>query len=81
MVADPAGVAEVDFRQRAMIRLSVVKEKSGWSIRIGERMCSPFWRRDKAIREARRLAAAIRSHGEQAEVIVEGEAGGDAERE
>jgi len=56
-----------------MIRLSVVKDENGWSVRLGDRMESPFRRRDMAIREAQRIAASIRSHGEQVELLIEGE--------
>ena len=55
-----------------MITFEVVKEQYGWAIRMGERMKTLFWSRDLAIREANCLAAAIRCHGECAEVIVEG---------
>jgi hypothetical protein len=54
-----------------MIRLRVVKDEYGWSVRIGEQMTSPFRRRDRAIREANRLAADIRRQGGQAEAVVE----------
>ncbi len=54
-----------------MIIFSVVKEQHGWTIRAGERMTTPFWSRDLAIREANRLAAAIRGHGERTEVVIE----------
>ena len=55
-----------------MITFNVVKEQHGWAIRMDERMMTPFWSRDMAIREANHLADAIRRHGECAEVIVEG---------
>ena len=55
-----------------MITFNVVKEQHGWAIRMDERMMTPFWSRDSAIREANCLADAIRCHGECAEVIVEG---------
>jgi hypothetical protein len=55
-----------------MITFDVVKEEHGWAIRMGERMTTPFWSRDLAIREANCLADAIRGHGECAEVFVEG---------
>ncbi len=54
-----------------MITFNVVKEQHGWAIRMDERMMTPFWSRDMAIREANHLADAIRCHGECAEVIVE----------
>ena len=55
-----------------MITFKVVKEQHGWAIRMGEGVTTPFWSRDLAIREVYRLAAAIRCHGERAEVIIEG---------
>ena len=55
-----------------MITFKVVKEQHGWAIRMDERMMTPFWSKDLAIREANCLADAIRCHGECAEVIVEG---------
>jgi len=55
-----------------MITFNVVKERHGWAIRMGERMTAPFRSRTLAIREANRLADAIRRHGECTEVIVEG---------
>jgi hypothetical protein len=63
--AEPAGGGA------GLIRLRVVKDDYGWSIRIGEHMTSPFRRREVAIREANRLAADIRGRGGQAEAIVE----------
>jgi len=54
-----------------MITFKVVKEQHGWAIRMDERMMTPFWSRELAIREANCLARAIRCHGECAEVIVE----------
>ena len=58
-----------------MIVFKVVKEKHGWSVRMGQRMSTPFWSRDMAVWEANRLAAGIRRHGELTEVIVEGDFG------
>jgi hypothetical protein len=55
-----------------MITFKVVKEQHGWAIRTGAGVTTPFWSRDSAIREAHCLAAAIRCHGECAEVIIEG---------
>ena len=54
-----------------MIIFNVVKEQHGWAIRMDDRMVTPFWSRDLAIREANRLALAIRCHGECTEVVVE----------
>ena len=56
-----------------MITFNVIKEQHGWAIRMGERMKTVFWSRDLAIHEANCLAAAIRCHGECAEVIVGGD--------
>jgi len=39
---------------------------------MGERMTTPYWSRDLAIREANCLAEAIRCHGECTEVVIEG---------
>ena len=55
-----------------MITFNVVKEQYGWAIRMGDGTMTPFWSRDLAVREANRLAATIRCHGDCAEVIVEG---------
>ena len=55
-----------------MITFDVVKEEHGWAIRMGKRMMTPFWSRERAIREANCLADAICCHGECAEVLVEG---------
>ena len=55
-----------------MITFHVVKEQHGWAIRMDERIMTPFWSRDLAIREANCLARAIRCHGECAEAVVEG---------
>jgi hypothetical protein len=54
-----------------MITFNVVREQHGWAIRVGERMTTPFWSRDLAIREANCLAEAIRRHGERTQVIVD----------
>ncbi len=54
-----------------MIVFNVVKEKYGWAVRMGDRMTTPFWSRDLAIREANCLADSIRGHGESAQVVVE----------
>ncbi|QUD86899.1 hypothetical protein [Phenylobacterium montanum] len=63
-----------------MITFRVVKEEHGWSVRTGEQMCTPFWAKESAVREAKRMADAIRSHGTCAEVLVEGLAPGDQPR-
>ncbi len=54
-----------------MIIFNVVKEQHGWAVRMGQRMTTPFWSKDLAVREANRLADGIRRHGEVTEVIVE----------
>jgi len=54
-----------------MITFNVVKDRHGWAVRMGDRMTTPFWSKDVAIRQANHLAAAIRRHGEGTEVIVE----------
>ena len=55
-----------------MITFNVVKDRHGWTVRMEDRMTTPFWSKDVAVRQANRLAAAIRRHGEGTEVIVEG---------
>jgi len=55
-----------------MITFNVVKEEHGWAVRMGERMTTPFWSKELAIRQAIALADSIRCHGECAEVLVEG---------
>ena len=63
---------QASSRGRIIIIFKVVKEQHGWAIRMGERMMTPFWSRDLAVREANCLADAIRCYGECTEVIVEG---------
>jgi hypothetical protein len=55
-----------------MITFKVVKEEFGWAVRIGERMTTPFWSKDLAVRRAHSLADSIRRHGAPAEVLIEG---------
>ena len=55
-----------------MISFNVVKERHGRAIRMGERMTTPFWSRELAIREAYCLTDAIGFQGERTEVNVEG---------
>jgi hypothetical protein len=55
-----------------MIVFNVVKEKHGWSVRMGQRMTTPFWSKKLAVSEANRLADGIRRHGELTEVVVDG---------
>jgi hypothetical protein len=57
-----------------MIRFNVVKETHGWAIRMGERMTTPFWSKEQAVRQAKILAEAIGRHGERTEVVIEGAA-------
>jgi hypothetical protein len=49
----------------------VVKEHHGWAVRLGDGMCTPFWSRAQAFREAHRLCEALRLHGVSAEVVAE----------
>ncbi len=55
-----------------MHTFKVVRESCGWSVRLGDGMTTPFWGRDLAIREANSLCDALRSHGQAAEVLIEG---------
>ena len=55
-----------------MHTFQVVRESCGWSVRLGDGMTTPFWARDLAIREANSLCDALRSHGQAAEVVIEG---------
>ncbi len=52
------------------IRVEVVEDAFGWSVRIGEHMHSPFRKREHAVLEAHHLAARLRWQG--AKVVVEG---------
>ena len=54
-----------------MITFEVVKEPYGWAVRRDERMMMPAWCRAVAMEEAHRMVAALRGHGEAAEVRVE----------
>ncbi|HXQ12281.1 MAG TPA: hypothetical protein VN805_14895 [Caulobacteraceae bacterium] len=54
-----------------MHTFKVVKEHHGWAVRLGDGMCTPFWSRAQAIREANRLCEALRMHGVSSEVVVE----------
>jgi hypothetical protein len=56
-----------------MHTFKVVKEPHGWAVRLGDGMCTPFWSRTQAIREANRLCEALRLHGVSAEVVVDEE--------
>ena len=61
-----------------MIVFSVIKEPFGWSICTGGCMTTTFRTRDCAVREAHCLANAIRSHGQDTEVVVLDEDEGEA---
>jgi hypothetical protein len=61
-----------------MHSFKVVRESCGWSVRLGDGMTTPFWGRDLAIREANSLCDALRSHGQAAEVVIEGKNPADA---
>jgi hypothetical protein len=63
-----------------MRTFSVVKEQHGWAVRMGEQMCTPYWSKDLAVREANCLADALRLHGECVEVIIEGADPGEPPR-
>lgn len=54
----------------ALITFEVVKESYGWAIRRDRQMMTPMWRRDLAVAEAERMVAALRRHGERAEVRI-----------
>ncbi len=56
-----------------MIVFNVVQEQYGWSVRMGQRMTTPFRSKQLAIREADRLASGIRRHGQVTEVVVGGD--------
>jgi hypothetical protein len=53
-----------------MIVFSVIKEPFGWAVCAGDCMTTTFRTRDCAVREAHCLANAIRSHGQDTEVVV-----------
>ena len=55
-----------------MITFDVVEEPHGWTIRMGERMSTPFWSKALAIQEANSLAEAIRRHGQSTRVLIHG---------
>ena len=55
-----------------MICFRVVKEPYGWSVRMGEGMMTPFRSRRRAIEHANGFVQALRQHGEQAQVVIEG---------
>jgi hypothetical protein len=58
--------------QRGVITFRVAKDDYGWTVRVGDSMATPFRSRDTAIRQANCLAAAIRDHGQTAQVVVDG---------
>ena len=47
----------------------VVKEPHGWAVRLGPGMCTPFWSKALALREAERLCRALRAHGLRLAVV------------
>jgi len=59
------------------VSFRVVKEPYGWAVRMGCGMMTPFRSRATALEHARGCAAALRQHGEAAEVVLE-EAWSDA---
>ena len=54
-----------------MFTFTVVEEKHGWAVRVGDSMKTPFRSRAIAIREAHNLAQALRGHGELTQVVIE----------
>lgn len=56
-----------------MHRFRVVKERYGWAVRLGDGVCTPYWSRSQAVREANRLCEALRLHGVSADVVVDDE--------
>lgn len=59
----------------------VVKEHHGWAVRLGDSMSTPFWTRAMAIREAECLCESLRRHGVMAQISIEADAEGEADRE
>lgn len=55
-----------------VICFRVVKEPYGWAVRMGEGMMTPFRSRRRAIEHANGFVEALRRHGEQAQVVIEG---------
>jgi hypothetical protein len=53
------------------IKFRVVKEPFGWAVRLDGGMMTAFCSRNEAVRHARGCAAALREHGELAEVVIE----------
>ena len=54
-----------------MHRFKVVKEPHGWAVRLEPGVCTPFWSKALAIREAERRCRSLRAHGVAAEVVVD----------
>ena len=60
-----------------MHTFKVVKEPFGWAVRVGEGMSAPYWSRELAVCEAKRLCDALRRHGEAAQVMIEANESGE----
>jgi hypothetical protein len=56
-----------------MIVFRVTQERHGWAVQMDAHMTTPFRTRDLAVREAQRLVAGLRAHGQRAQVIVDTE--------
>lgn len=54
-----------------MYTFKVVKEAHGWSVRSDEGMSMPFWKRSMAVREANRVCAVLRDHGQSVVLIIQ----------
>lgn len=53
-----------------MFTFKVVKEAHGWAVR-SHGMSMPFWKRSMAVREAKRVCAALRDHGQSVVLIIQ----------
>ena len=58
-------------RTGEMHTFMVVKERHGWSVRLGRGMTTPFWTQAAALREACKLCEELNAHGVVTEVIIE----------
>jgi len=54
-----------------MHTFKIVGESDGWAIQLGGAMTTPCKSQATAIRQAQRMAAALRRHGEVVSVVVE----------
>lgn len=54
-----------------MIMFSVVKEAYGWAVRRDAQMMMPACSRTAAVEEAERMVAALRRHGQPAQMQLE----------